>query len=185
MNMMREHDLTLAGDREELHRMVQRAQQNNQDAFQVLVKQTEPMVRRLAYSVVGPGLLEDAMQESYLVVFRRLGQLQNTEAFLGWLSRIVLHVCYRLSKKHPVVEELPQGLAQRDHAQKVANTVSLHQALQRLPSGDREILLLFELAELSHAEVAYALSIPVGTARSRLHTARKRLAEQLQPQEMN
>lgn len=180
MNMVAERDLTVEADREELHRMVQRAQQDNSDAFRALVEQTEPMVRRLAYSVVGPNLLEDAMQESYLIVFRRLGQLQNTEAFLGWLSRIVLHVCYRLGKKNPGSEELPEGLSQGDHAQKVANSVSLQQALRRLPKADREILLLFELAELRHAEVAYALGIPEGTARSRLHTARNRLAEQIQ-----
>lgn len=180
MNMMSEQDRTLPADRENLHRVIQQAQQGKHEAFQALVRQTEPMVRRLAYSVVGPSLLEDAMQECYLVVFRRLDQLHNKEAFLGWLSRIVLHVCYRLVKKNPSTAELPENIRQSDHAQKVADSVSLHRALQRLGKSDREILLLFELAELSHAEVSYALCIPVGTARSRLHTARRRLAEQLQ-----
>ncbi len=47
--------------------------------------------------------------------------------------------------------------------------------LAKLPIGEREVLTLVSQAQLSYAEVAQALDIPVGTVRSRLHSARKRL----------
>jgi RNA polymerase sigma factor (sigma-70 family) len=51
----------------------------------------------------------------------------------------------------------------------------LARALATLARGDREVLLLIAWADLSYAEVAAALGIPVGTVRSRLHRARARI----------
>ncbi len=55
----------------------------------------------------------------------------------------------------------------------------LASALAQLPRGDRDVLLLFAWADLTYEQVAAALSIPVGTVRSRLHRARRRLREAL------
>jgi RNA polymerase sigma-70 factor (ECF subfamily) len=52
-------------------------------------------------------------------------------------------------------------------------------ALSSLPQGDRDSLLLFAWADLSYAEIALALSIPVGTVRSRLNRARRTMRELL------
>lgn len=167
-------------DRDALCDAVRRAKGGDQAAFQELVARTQKLVRRMAYSALGPDLWEDAMQETYLVVFRRLEQLHNVEAFLAWLSRIVLSVCQRLRKKNPKTFELKSSGQAEDHSQSVADSVTLRRALSQLPLNDRNVLILYELVGLSHAEVAFALRIPVGTARSRLHTARGRLAERLE-----
>jgi RNA polymerase sigma-70 factor (ECF subfamily) len=52
-------------------------------------------------------------------------------------------------------------------------------ALNRLSAGDRDVLLLFAWADLHYEEIAVALRIPVGTVRSRLHRARRRVRELL------
>lgn len=90
------------------------------------------------------------------MVFRQLHQLKNPEAFVGWLTRIVLHTSYRLKKKHPITEELPVQASVKGHAQQVSDSVTLKRALARLSRTDRDILLLFDLLRLNHQEVECA-----------------------------
>jgi RNA polymerase sigma-70 factor (ECF subfamily) len=54
-------------------------------------------------------------------------------------------------------------------------------ALARIPDADRDALLLLAWADLTYAEIAIALEIPIGTVRSRIHRARQRLRELLDP----
>lgn len=174
MNMVRK-ELT----REQLAAVVTKARAGNELAFEELVDTTRSFAKRIAYTVVGEQLTEDVVQESYLQVFLKLHQLKDEMAFLSWLSRIVLHSSYRLKKKHPEKLEVHQSVQQADRSQKVVDSLTLRQALSRLPRNDRDVLVLHELVGLTHAEVGHALRIPEGTARSRLFKARKRLAEQL------
>lgn len=167
--------------KQELTSLVKQAQSGDEGAFEQLVLRTRDLARSIAHSVLGTTLLEDAVQESYLLVFRRLGQLRNREAFIGWLSRIVLHVSYRMKKKNPEAAKFPEEISSGDHSQNVADSVTLRTALEQLNQNDREVLILHELVGLSHGEIAYALRIPEGTARSRLHAARRRLAKLLKP----
>lgn len=53
----------------------------------------------------------------------------------------------------------------------------VNDALGKLNDGDREVLLLFALGELSYEEIALSMSIPIGTVRSRLARARRRMQE--------
>ncbi len=162
--------------REELAEVVEAAQAGDEACFEQLLDATEKYVRRLALTVVGPQLLEDVMQESYLSVYRYLDRVRNPMAFLSWLSRLVLHTAYQIKKKHPAREELPLSLASADSSEQVAKSVTLRNALARLPRKHADVLILHELIGLNHSEVGLALRIPEGTARSRLFTARKRLA---------
>jgi len=58
-------------------------------------------------------------------------------------------------------------------------------AIQTLPDGEREALLLFAWEDLSYQSVAEALALPVGTVRSRLNRARAHLRELLEPRGKN
>jgi RNA polymerase sigma factor (sigma-70 family) len=60
----------------------------------------------------------------------------------------------------------------------------LASALALLTAEERDVLLLYARAELSYAEIADALGVPVGTVRSRLHRARSRLREALMQEEV-
>jgi RNA polymerase sigma-70 factor, ECF subfamily len=174
MNMARK-ELT----REQLAEVVRKARKGSDSAFEELVDATQSFVRRLAFTVVGAQLLDDVIQECFLTVYLRVDQLKDDMAFLSWLGRIVLHTSYRIKKKHPQATELPETANQPDRTQKVVDSLTLRTALSRLPRNDRDVLVLHELVGLSHAEVGHSLRIPEGTARSRLFTARKRLAEVL------
>lgn len=160
--------------------LVLQVQSGDRQAFEQLFQQTHRLARKIAFSTVGPDLAEDVVQESYILVFRKLPQLEDPKAFLGWLSRLVLHTCYKMARKESPARELPEGeLGAPDQTEALLNSLHLRQALKRLRKEDREILILRELLALSYEEVAYAMLLPVGTVRSRLHSARKKLAESL------
>lgn len=163
--------------REELAEQVRRAQAGHADGFEALVKLTEDHVRKIAYSVVGPNHSDDVLQESYLLVFRKIQQVHKPEAFMGWLCRLVLHICYRHKKKNPIEGEVPEQVSQTARPEAVLDSIVLSRALDKLRAKDRNLLILRELVGLSYEELSGALQVPVGTVRSRLHKARKRLAE--------
>jgi RNA polymerase sigma-70 factor (ECF subfamily) len=79
------------------------------------------------------------------------------------------------------VDPVADGPADRVDSRVCAAAVQrdLAAALAGLPAGDRDVLLLIAWADLSYEETAAALGIPVGTVRSRLHRARRKVREAL------
>lgn len=159
--------------------IVRAAQSGEPMAFEQLVSRTEKLARKVAYPIVGRELVEDTLQEAYLVAFRNLSQLREPGAIIPWLSRIVLHASYRISKKKQTPIPLVKDESSPDQADAVVAKLSLHEALKSLRQDDSEVLLLREMAGLSYQELAYSLRLPVGTVKSRLSKARERLKSAL------
>jgi RNA polymerase sigma factor (sigma-70 family) len=81
------------GHLESLNDFVARARKGDLEAYAFLVRATQPMAYAVARGVLrDAGLAEDAIQETYLRAFRRLGDLDEPAAFAGWLRRIVITV---------------------------------------------------------------------------------------------
>ena len=164
----------------ELSEWVRLAQDGDTQAFERVFHHTQALARKIAYTILPKDLVEDAIQESFILVYRKLKQLKEPEAFAGWLSRLVLHTSYRLASKNPKQDQMPSEISAKDSEKdQVLDSLVLRQALSRLPQKDRDILILRELLGLSYEEVAFALKISLGTVRSRLHSARKKLAQRL------
>lgn len=161
--------------------LVVRVQEGDTSAFEALYQETHRLARKVALAMVNPQLVDDIVQESYIVVYQKVRQLDDPRAFPAWLSRLVIHICYKAQRKKREDEPLPEeGPQTADTTAKALATLALRQALDRLQKDDREILILRELLQLSYEEVAYALVLPVGTVKSRLNTARKRLKDRLE-----
>lgn len=160
-------------------KLVRQAQNGDRLACEQLVKASTKLVKKLTYASAGREHCEDAYQETYLIAFKKLRQLKSPEAFPSWISRIALHVCYDLKKKEKSEEELPDKEASPDHAQTVADSVTIQKALSQLHRKDRDVILLREFLQLSYDQVASTLRVPVGTVRSRLHKARTKLVDRL------
>ncbi len=62
----------------------------------------------------------------------------------------------------------------------VTGLEAVSRALLHLPSGERDVLLLYGWADLSYRDIAGALALPIGTVRSRLNSARRKLRELLE-----
>jgi RNA polymerase sigma-70 factor (ECF subfamily) len=144
------------------------------------------LARRVSWSVA-----EDLTGETFLIAFRlrhryRLDELDA----LPWLYGIATNLVHRHRRAEvrqyralartavdPVAEHDTDRVVARAAAH--AATRRLAAALAKLPAGERDVLLLVAWQELGYAEVARALSIPIGTVRSRLHSARGRLRRAL------
>ncbi|TDC87190.1 RNA polymerase sigma factor [Actinomadura sp. 7K507] len=140
---------------------------------------------------LGPDAASDIASQTFLEAFRGRARYDASRAAVRtWLYGIATNVIgkhrrsevrglrarARLSPDRP-----SDGPADRVTAQVSAQGLRgrLAGAIAGLPAGDRDVLLLVALAELSHEEVAAALDIPYGTVGSRLSRARRKVREAL------
>lgn len=169
---------------------VQQLQAGNRQAFAELLDRYEARVYRLALRFTGtPSDAEDVTQEIFLGVYKSIGNFRGGAALGTWIYRVAMNHCLEFRRKRkldsvPYNEEL--ALASHDwredpeqSAAKTELTARIEAALQHLSSQHREVVVLHELQGLTYQEVAVALNIPVGTVKSRLSNAFRKLRELL------
>lgn len=136
---------------------------------------------------LGTHAADDIVAETFLIAFRRRETYDLTRSHaLPWLYSIATRLIARhrrdeeryLRALHRTgVDPLPEPLADQVTGRVTAQDQErrLAGALAQLSAGDRDVLLLVAWGDLSYEETADALSIPVGTVRSRLHRARRKV----------
>ena len=131
----------------------------------------------------------EVSQEVFILVIRRLHQLQVPAAFSSWLRRIThrtaINFCRRRRMVWSVEPESLDANAGRDvdpfdHVLDSERCEQVRDGLQRLKSSDRKTLEAFYLQDHSLLEMAERFNAPLGTIKRRLHVARKRLAKELE-----
>lgn len=126
---------------------------------------------------------EDALQETFLSVHRNLRAFRGEAGLSTWVFRIALRAALQarsrrrdhaeVDPEHPAPGGGEAVLQAREEARR------LQSALASLSAEHRSVLALFALDGLGHAAIAEILGLPEGTVWSRLHAARRRLAELL------
>jgi RNA polymerase sigma factor (sigma-70 family) len=169
--------------------LVVRCQLGESDAFDTLIELWHrPLwvyIRRMA------GRDEDAqdiLQDVWLRVIRGIPRLRDGSRLRGWLFGITRRALMdRLRKQYaaPAHDSLDGDdvSVQPDLIDREADLRALDAALEAMPLGEREVLTLFYLRDLSLNELAETLGIPVGTAKSRLFRARQMLRTRMERQE--
>jgi len=129
---------------------------------------------------------EDVAQEAMLQAYRRFPRLRDRSRFRAWLVRITFRLALdqaRSARRREQRETLWAVAVPRPTAEDLAASGEferrLELAMETLPEKLRLVLLLSAMDGHSLEEVAELLHVPVGTVKSRLHFARKRLAEKL------
>jgi RNA polymerase sigma-70 factor (ECF subfamily) len=161
--------------------LVERLRKGDDEALGPFIEATQRYAFRLARSLLGDDeQCKDVVQDAYLVVYREIARLRDVKAFRTWFSRIVVNRCKRLLKGGRT--ESLDVLIEAGHAPAVAGEQAgvelredLKRALATLTEIDRSVLMLREVMQLSYDEIASTLGIPIGTVRSRLSEARRRL----------
>ncbi len=152
--------------------------------FDALAHEVGQALHRYAARRVGPDLADDVVADALLVLWRRLDDVPEVEP-LPWcygVARLCVRNVERSERRHrrlvarikshtPAMPLTSALVTERDAA--------LHEALARLPEGDREILRLWAWESLTASEIAVSLGISANAASIRLHRARQRLAEEL------
>ncbi|MEP6918939.1 MAG: sigma-70 family RNA polymerase sigma factor [Acidobacteriota bacterium] len=138
-----------------------------------------------------PADAEDLVQDTYLKAFRSSAQFQRGTNLKAWLFTI-LHNTFRNMRRHDgrnpvdvdseVVEHAPNPSSQHTPEQlltRAALDADLQAALDALPEAFRQAVWLRDVEELSYAEIAGVLGVPVGTVMSRISRGRRALSERL------
>jgi RNA polymerase sigma factor (sigma-70 family) len=151
-------------------------------AFEQLYENHGARLKSMAYHIVGNRQdAEDAVQETFVKVFRAIHGFQGQSEIGTWLCRILINVCYDLTRKRrreadPEEHALERRAAPAVH---VALKVAIHTALRRIHPKHRMVFLLFEVEGLRHSEIAAILEIPEGTSKAWLFEAKKELKRML------
>jgi RNA polymerase sigma-70 factor (ECF subfamily) len=146
-----------------------------------------PRLRRYARALVKDhNLADDLVQDTLERGLRNTARFRPGSDLRAWLSTIMHHVFINQISKlaahavHISVDDdsIPESefAVHGNHSQSL-EVRDIDDALQRLPAEQREVVLLIALEEMSYAEVAIALGVPIGTVMSRLSRARARLRE--------
>jgi RNA polymerase sigma-70 factor, ECF subfamily len=127
---------------------------------------------------------EDATQEVFLRAWRAFGQFESRAAIGTWLHRIAVNVVIesRRRKSSQLLTFTAEPLPELDGAWTLDTPVEeaeLEAAVQALPEGARDVLVLSGIYAYSHEETAAMLGIAVGTCKAQLHRARRLLTERL------
>jgi len=129
---------------------------------------------------------EDIAQEALLRAYRRFARLRDPSRFRAWLVRIAFRLALdqaRSARRREQRETLWAVNTPRPTAEDIAASNEfgrrLERAMETLPKKSRLVLLLASMEGHSLEEVAELLQLPLGTVKSRLHSARKQLAEKL------
>lgn len=144
-------------------------------AFEQLYQAHGARLKSVAYHIVGNRQdAEDAVQETFLKLYRAIRGFQGQSSIGTWLCRIVINVCYDLARKRQRETEPPPQEHPAPNSQ-VTLRVTLQDALQRINPRHRMVFLLFEVEGLRHAEIAQILEVPEGTSKAWLFEAKKEL----------
>jgi len=154
-------------------------------AFGELVRRHGSAVRvTLRRMGAEPSLADDVAQDAFIQAFERCAEFRGEGAFVGWVKRIAARL-YLKRVRHNAryvaeleIEPEPDAAAVDQNGR-----MDLDEALKALPEAERLCVSLCHGAGLTHAEIAAALNLPLGTVKSHVKRGLDRLRARLQPQE--
>lgn len=154
-----------------------RARTGEEAAYRWLLERYRGRVVRLAAHVLRrDGDAEDIAQEAFLRAFRRLPSFHGEGRFSAWLFRIAVRLCLNRQRKvrwdRETCNDAPPVPAVPSFSDRADTRLLVAALLDRLSPPMRAALVLREMEGLDYDEISEVLGIPVGTVRSRLHTAR-------------
>jgi RNA polymerase sigma-70 factor (ECF subfamily) len=162
--------------------LIQQARQEDAVAWEMLVRQHQEAVFRLAYLLLhNPAEAEDVAQEAFVRAFLALDTFDVARPFKPWLLQITRNLAKNRLRSLSRYWAMVKRWWQEEETAVTATSVSqdesaqLWQAVQKLSPKAQEVVYLRYFLELSEAETAAALDVPVGTVKSRLHRALQQL----------
>jgi len=181
---------TLSADRQ--LRLVDAARDGDRRAFGELVRAYDRAVFSLALRLLGDRLeAEDASQEAFLRAYRALSAFDRARPFSTWLLSITAHHCIDKLRRRRVdqvpLETLPPwrqpaSAVEDPHrsAERSDDGARIRQLLQQLSDEQRAVIVLRYYHDFGYEDIAAITGDSVSSVKSRLHRARRRLADLLE-----
>jgi RNA polymerase sigma-70 factor (ECF subfamily) len=167
--------------------LIRRAQAGDEEAFGLLFEQYKNLVYRTVYLTLGTAAdAEDILQEVFLQVHRSLdGYDPARGAFSTWLYRITVNRCLNWHRSRRQADSL-EDVAEKDVASVHSpadcydEDDSVRRALDKLSRKLRVVVILRHYWDLSYAEIAEIMDLPLGTVKSRLNLAMRQMRDDLE-----
>ena len=178
---------------EQLADLVERARAGDRSAFDELVRATTADTYTLAFRLTGNEEdARDVVQETYLRAYKGIGKFRGEAQVSTWLYRITANCAAtqlgkRKRHRHDELDDEAQYVDQSPTRDPLAMAEAgnlrerLTDALADLPPKLRQVVVLRDVYDLPHDDIAKELGISTSAAKVRLHRARKTLRERLFP----
>lgn len=178
--------------------LVERAQQGDKKAFNLLVVRYQNRVAGLLTRYVSRDDIPDIVQETFIKAYRSLESFRGESAFYTWLYRIAVNTAKnhlttqgRRPPKEDILAEDAEGyesgtyLREADTPENLVLSEELKKVvfdtIESLPDELKNAILLREIEGLSYEEIAEQMQCPVGTVRSRIFRAREAIDAKINP----
>lgn len=178
--------------------LVEKAQQGDKKAFNLLVVRYQNRVAGLLTRYVSRDDIPDIVQESFIKAYRSLASFRGESAFYTWLYRIAVNTAKNhltaLGRRPPKEDILAEDAESYDAGSQLreADTPEhlvlsnelkrvVFETIENLPEELKMAITLREIEGLSYEEIAEVMSCPVGTVRSRIFRAREAIDAKIQP----
>jgi len=166
--------------------------QSNNDTFSELALPILGSLYNFAHWLSrDPTEAEDLVQEAYVKALKGFASFQLGTNFRAWMFRILRNT-WLTSKTGlaarmtvPIEEDTPEPADEQTPESVLLDTIArqtVEKAIEELPANYREVLLLCDVEEMSYADIAHTLDVPIGTVMSRLSRARKAVKQAVQAQ---
>ena len=163
---------------------VRRCLDGEQAGFEELVLRYHRPLFNVALRLLGRyEEASDATQSAFIKAYQHLGTFDTTQRFFSWIYRILRNECLNCIRGQRTWEPLSDdvlGVARpTDTLEDVERQRAVHRAVMSLSADYREVIALRHFADMSYEDIATMLGIPAKTVKSRLYSARQRLAASL------
>lgn len=167
------------------------ASRSEPERFALVFDRHAAELHRYVARRLDPATADDLVSEAFLIAFRKRAQFDTARVdarpwLYGIVTRLMNNHRRAEARKYRALSRGSDTQVQQSHDELVTARVDaeadrrrLGQALKGLAARDRDALLLYAWQQLSYEDIAEALAIPVGTVRSRLNRARRKLREAL------
>lgn len=164
--------------------LVQRACRGDMRAFERLYREHSGKVYGLCLRLTrDQASAEDATQETFINAWKGLKNFETRSSLATWLHRIAVNVVLaRRRRQTPDLEELPEPEALSEQSWTFDTSLEVREieaAIDELPAGARDVLVLSGIYGYSHGETAQMLGVAEGTCKAQLHRARALLQARL------
>jgi RNA polymerase sigma-70 factor (ECF subfamily) len=165
--------------------LVERACAGDVRAFERLYREHVGRVYGLCLRMTrDPAVAEDCTQETFINAWKALARFETRSSLATWLHRIAVNVALAKRRKPTVVVEMQEddedeGVESDWSLETPLEVNEIEAAIERLPEGARDVLVLHAIYGYSHVEAAQMLGVAEGTCKAQLHRARSLLREKL------
>jgi RNA polymerase sigma-70 factor (ECF subfamily) len=179
----------LEGDARNDRELVYSARRGDEGAFDALFYRYRDGIYRLSLAITkDPHAAEEIVVDTFARAYRALARLEPDDTLRPWLYRVAINESYDRRPRVAVASSLddaadevaageersPSALAEREEVRRIVLA-----AIDTLDQKHRTVVVLHYLSELALAEIALVVGSPVGTVKSRLHYALRRLRARL------